>query len=73
MTTTRTTVFFPITWKSHLAHINCFLLFHSEKHPCDCEEIELASFLEHLALNRKVSGKSVGFKFPACPDHDRGD
>ncbi|MES9987909.1 MAG: site-specific integrase [Candidatus Thiodiazotropha endolucinida] len=46
----------PNTDKSYLAWINRFLVFHSEKHPCDCGEIELASFLEHLAINRKVSG-----------------
>ncbi|MCU7930714.1 MAG: phage integrase N-terminal SAM-like domain-containing protein [Candidatus Thiodiazotropha sp. (ex Codakia rugifera)] len=34
----------PNTEKSYLAWINHFLVFHSEKHPCDCREIELASF-----------------------------
>ncbi|MES9863526.1 MAG: phage integrase N-terminal SAM-like domain-containing protein [Candidatus Thiodiazotropha sp. LLP2] len=41
--------------KSHLAWIIRFLLFHSGKHPCDCGEIDLASLLEHLANNLKVS------------------
>ncbi|MBT2971441.1 MAG: hypothetical protein KME56_15850 [Candidatus Thiodiazotropha sp. (ex Ctena orbiculata)] len=71
--TTRSSDYFPNTEKSHLAHSNCFLLFHSEKHPCDCGEIELASVLEHLAINRKVSGRSMGFTFPVCPDHDKGE
>ncbi|MES9833441.1 MAG: site-specific integrase [Candidatus Thiodiazotropha sp. DIVDIV] len=33
-----------------------FLLFHSGKHPCGCGEIELTSFLEHLSVDRKISG-----------------
>ncbi|MCM8856210.1 MAG: phage integrase N-terminal SAM-like domain-containing protein [Candidatus Thiodiazotropha sp.] len=41
------------------------LVFHSEKHPCDCGEIELASFLEHLAINRKVSGETQGLALNA--------
>ncbi|PVV12195.1 MAG: hypothetical protein B6D77_05835 [gamma proteobacterium symbiont of Ctena orbiculata] len=44
----------PNTEKSYLAWIKRFLLFHSEKHPCDCGEIELASFLEHSGVNRKI-------------------
>ncbi|MCM8922303.1 MAG: hypothetical protein LC540_19950 [Candidatus Thiodiazotropha sp.] len=40
-------------------------MFHSEKHPCDCGEIELASFLEHLAINRKVSGETQGLALNA--------
>jgi integron integrase len=34
-------------------------------HPCDCGEIELASFLEHLAINRKVSGATQGLALNA--------
>ncbi|MEL0584376.1 MAG: integron integrase [Candidatus Thiodiazotropha sp. (ex. Lucinoma kazani)] len=55
----------PNTEKSYLAWINRFLVFHSEKHPCDCGEIELASFLEHLAINRKVSGATQGLALNA--------
>ncbi|MES9849154.1 MAG: site-specific integrase [Candidatus Thiodiazotropha sp.] len=55
----------PYTEKSYLAWINRFLVFHSEKHPCDCGEIELASFLEHLAINRKVSGATQGLALNA--------
>ncbi|MEW8396313.1 MAG: phage integrase N-terminal SAM-like domain-containing protein, partial [Candidatus Thiodiazotropha sp.] len=33
--------------------------------PCDCREIELASFLEHLAINRKVSGVVQGLALNA--------
>ncbi|MEW8663077.1 MAG: integron integrase [Candidatus Thiodiazotropha sp.] len=55
----------PNTEKSYLAWINRFLLFHSGKHPCDCGEIELASFLEHLAINRKVSGATQGLALNA--------
>ncbi|MCU7893092.1 MAG: phage integrase N-terminal SAM-like domain-containing protein [Candidatus Thiodiazotropha sp. (ex Ustalcina ferruginea)] len=48
--------FSPNTERSYLGWINRFLRFHSEKHPCDCAEVEVVSFLEHLALIRKVSG-----------------
>ncbi|MET0052136.1 MAG: integron integrase, partial [Candidatus Thiodiazotropha sp.] len=43
------------TEKSYLGWINRFLIFHSDTHPCDCNEAEVASFLEHLALQRKVA------------------
>lgn len=43
------------TKKSYLGWINRFLRFHHDKHPCDCAESEVASFLEHLTLERKVS------------------
>ncbi|MCP3663513.1 MAG: integron integrase [Gammaproteobacteria bacterium] len=44
------------TEKSYLGWINRFLSFHGQKHPCECAESEVASFLEHLAINRKVAG-----------------
>ncbi|MCG8428627.1 MAG: phage integrase N-terminal SAM-like domain-containing protein, partial [Chromatiales bacterium] len=50
----------PNTEKRYLSWINRFLSFHTEKHPCDCKETEVASFLEHLAINRKVSGGIQG-------------
>jgi site-specific recombinase XerD len=40
----------------YLGWINRLLYFHKEKHPCDCAESEVASFLKHLTLERKVSG-----------------
>ena len=43
------------TERSYLGWVNRFLGFH-KKHPCDCAEAEVASFLEHLTLNRKVAG-----------------
>jgi integron integrase len=44
------------TEKSYLGWINRFLRFHHDKLPCDTAEPEVASFLEHLTLQRKVSG-----------------
>lgn len=44
------------TEKSYLGWINRFLRFHHDKHPCDTAESDVASFLEHLTLQRKVSG-----------------
>ncbi|MCW4205923.1 MAG: integron integrase [Candidatus Thiodiazotropha lotti] len=43
------------TEKSYLNWINRFLRFHNNRHPCDCTESDVASFLEHLALQRKVA------------------
>ncbi|MET0102784.1 MAG: integron integrase [Sedimenticola sp.] len=44
------------TEKSYLGWINRFLRYHHDRHPCDCAENEVGSFLEHLALKRKVAG-----------------
>jgi integron integrase len=44
------------TEKSYLTWINRFLRFHHDRHPTDCTEPQVASFLEHLTLERKVSG-----------------
>ncbi|PVV15601.1 MAG: hypothetical protein B6D77_01740 [gamma proteobacterium symbiont of Ctena orbiculata] len=44
------------TEKSYLGWINRYLRFHINRHPCDCKEPEVASFLEHLTLQRKVAG-----------------
>jgi len=44
------------TEKSYLGWINRFLRFHHGRHPCECTESEVASFLEYLAVKRKVSG-----------------
>lgn len=44
------------TEKSYLSWIVRFLRFHPERHPCNCSEPEVASFLEHLAIKRKVAG-----------------
>ncbi len=44
------------TEKSYLSWITRFLRFHHGRHPYDCAEPEVASFLEHLTLERKVSG-----------------
>jgi integron integrase len=46
------------TEKSYLDWINRFLHYHHGRHPCDCTESEVASFLEHLTLERKVSGST---------------
>jgi site-specific recombinase XerD len=43
------------TEKSYLDWINRFLRFHNNRHPCACNEPEVASFLEHLTLQRKVA------------------
>jgi integron integrase len=44
------------TEKSYLSWINRFLRFHQKTHPQDCAEPEVASFLEYLAVQRKVAG-----------------
>jgi integron integrase len=43
------------TERCYLGWINRFLYYHHAKRPSDCAEAEVASFLEHLALKRKVS------------------
>ncbi|WP_260294139.1 integron integrase [Sedimenticola hydrogenitrophicus] len=44
------------TEQSYLGWINRFLRFHGSSLPKDCAEPEVSSFLEHLAVQRKVSG-----------------
>ncbi len=44
------------TEKSYLGWINRFLRFHQGHPPCQLSESSVASFLEHLALKRKVAG-----------------
>lgn len=44
------------TEKSYLGWINRFIAFHSSRLPESLCETDIASFLEHLALNRKVAG-----------------
>ena len=44
------------TEKSYLGWINRFLRFHHGRRPCELSESDVASFLEYLALERKVSG-----------------
>lgn len=44
------------TEKSYLGWINRFLRFHNDRGPSACAEPEVASFLEHLAVKRKVTG-----------------
>ncbi len=44
------------TERSYLGWIIRFLRFHPNKHPIDCSEAEVASFLEYLAIKRKVAG-----------------
>lgn len=48
------------TEKSYLGWINRFLRFHHNKLPCKSAELEVAAFLEYLALQRKVSGSTQG-------------
>ncbi len=44
------------TEKSYLGWINRFLYFHQNLHPDQLSEPEVASFLEHLVIKRKVAG-----------------
>lgn len=44
------------TEKSYRGWINRFILFQDKTHPQDCAEPEVASFLEYLAVQRKVAG-----------------
>ncbi|MCW8921325.1 MAG: integron integrase [Sedimenticola sp.] len=48
------------TERSYLSWINRFLRFHDGKIPIDNPETEVASFLEHLAVKRKVVGATQG-------------
>ena len=50
----------PNTEKSYLNWVNRYIRFHRGKLPCECAEAEVASFLEHLALQRKVAGATQG-------------
>ena len=50
----------PNTERSYLGWVNRFLVFHRRKYPLDCSELDVASFLEHLAIKRKVSGATQG-------------
>lgn len=50
----------PNTEKSYLGWINRFLHFHHDRLPAECAEADVASFLEHLAITRKVSGATQG-------------
>ncbi len=53
------------TERSYLTWINRFLLFHGGTHPRDCTEPEIAAFLEHLALRRKVAASTQGLALNA--------
>ncbi len=44
------------TEKTYLGWINRFILFHTSRVPESLGEVDVASFLEHSALKRKVSG-----------------
>jgi integron integrase len=44
------------TEKSYLGWINRFLCFHKNSHPEQLSEPEVAAFLEHLVIKRKVAG-----------------
>ncbi len=46
----------PNTEKSYLGWINRFLRFHNNILPQHCAEPQIASFLEYLAVQRKVAG-----------------
>ncbi|MEJ2692898.1 MAG: integron integrase [Candidatus Thiodiazotropha sp.] len=49
------------TEKSYLSWINRFLHFHHGRHPYDCAEPEVASFLEHLTLQSLALNALVFF------------
>jgi integron integrase len=46
------------TEKSYLGWINRFLIYHKGSHPFKLAEPDVAAFLEHLVLKRKVSGST---------------
>ncbi|MEW8508717.1 MAG: integron integrase [Candidatus Thiodiazotropha sp.] len=60
LTVIRLSDYAPNTERSYLGWINRFLQFHHRKCPFDTSEREVSSFLEHLAINRKVSGATQG-------------
>lgn len=39
----------------YLDGINGYLCFHNNRHPCDCNESEVSSFLEQLTIQHKVA------------------
>ncbi|MCU7920454.1 MAG: phage integrase N-terminal SAM-like domain-containing protein [Candidatus Thiodiazotropha sp. (ex Epidulcina cf. delphinae)] len=55
------------TEKSYLGWTNRFLRFHHDKLPGDCSEPDVASFLEHLALQRKVAGPTQAQALKTVP------
>jgi integron integrase len=68
------------TEKSYLGWINRFLAFHSSRLPESLSETDIASFLEHLALIRKVAGatqaqalNAIVFFFTRVQDKPLGD
>jgi integron integrase len=58
LTVIRTAGYSVNTEQSYLGWINRFLRFHASKRPGQSSEAEVASFLEHLALERKVSAST---------------
>ena len=68
------------TERSYLGWINRFLLFHKDTGPFDCAEPEVASFLEHLAIRRKVAAatqaqalNALVFFFARVLEHPLGE
>ncbi len=48
------------TEKSYIDWIRRFILFHGKRHPCEMGEAEVATFLTHLSVNRKVAPGTQG-------------
>ncbi|MBW9271218.1 MAG: phage integrase N-terminal SAM-like domain-containing protein [Candidatus Thiodiazotropha sp. (ex. Lucinisca nassula)] len=44
--------------RDYFGWFNRFLYLHKEKHPCDCSESNVASFLEQLVMKGKLSWKT---------------
>jgi len=43
------------TEKSYVSWMKRFILFHDKKHPKDMGEVEIESFLSHLAVDKDVA------------------
>lgn len=46
------------TEQSYLHWIKRYIYFHNKRHPCEMGETEIAAFLTHLAVDRKVSAST---------------
>ena len=54
----RTKHYSPRTEEAYVYWVRQFILFHEKRHPMEMSEPEIASFLQHLAINKAVSAST---------------
>jgi len=54
----RTKHYSPRTEEAYLHWARQFILFHDKRHPLEMGEVEVGSFLEHLAVNKAVAAST---------------